>query len=178
MAPSSSVWPEVPFWSQQVFPARNANEARLFLQCQGGEEIESRAVETELHLLARHPEGRRVHRFTLARSAPWDPTDFGEGHSGILDPAELLFFADRVVRELPHPEDPVHPRAVIRRLRLAAAALREAVKLLPPGGLDEARFFTGAAMSYAQANPDRFTAAALQSFAAAMDQHADQWQRL
>jgi hypothetical protein len=83
-----------------------------------------------------------------------------------------------VVRELPSPGDPVHPRAVIRRLRLAAAALREAVKLLPPGGVDEARFFTGAARSYAQTNPDRFTAAALQSFAAELDQDAEEWQRL
>jgi hypothetical protein len=131
-----------------------------------------------MHVLASHPEGLRVHRFTLAGGAPWDPTDFGEGRSGILDPAELLFFADRVVRELPSPGDPVHPRAVVRRLRLAAAALREAVKLLPPGGIDEARFFTGAATSYARANPDRFTAAALQSYAAAMDQDADEWQRL
>lgn len=133
VVPASGAWPEVPFRSQQVFAARNANEARLFLQCHGGEEIESRAVENEMHVLARHPEGQRVHRFTPAGGAPW---------------------------------------------RLAAAALREAAKLLPPGGLDEVRFFTGSAKSYAQADPDRFTAAALQSFAAAMDRHAEQWQRL
>lgn len=178
MDTSSSAWPDAPFWSELVFPARNANEAQLFLQCQGGEQIESRAVATEYHVLARHPEGPRVHRFTLARSAPWDPTDFGEGQSGILDPAELLFFADRVVRELPSPGDPVHPRAVIRRLRLGAAALREAVRLLPPGGLGEARFFTDAARSYAQAHPERFTAEALEGFAAAMDHDAEEWQRL
>jgi hypothetical protein len=178
MVSESSAWPDVPVWSPQVFAARNSNEARLFLQCQGGEEIESRAVGTEMHVLARHPEGLRVHRFTLGGGAPWDPTDFGAGRSSILDPAELLFFADRVVRELPSPGDPVHPRAVIRRLRLAAAALREAVKLLAPAGVAEASFFTGAARSYAQANPDRFTAAALQSFAAALDRDADEWQRL
>lgn len=174
----SSAWPDVPAWTQQIFAARNANEAWLFAQCQGGDDLQSRAVGTELHILARHPEGQRVHRFTLGGGAPWEPTDFGDGASGILDPAELLFFADRVVRELPRPGDPVHPRAVIRRLRLAAAALREAVKLVPAEGLDGVRFFTGAARAYALANPDRFTAEALQRYAAAIDAHADEWQRV
>ncbi|MBU3749128.1 MAG: hypothetical protein FGM52_01525 [Mycobacterium sp.] len=178
MSTESSPWPEVPVWSQQIVGARNANEARLFLQCQGGTEVESRAVDTQLHVLAEHPEGRRVHRFTLGGGAPWEPTDFGDGRSDILDPAELLFFADTVVRELPSPGDPVHPRAVIRRLRLAGAALREAVKLVPPGGIDTARFFTGAAKSYAQAHPERFSPEELQRYASAIDAHADEWQRL
>lgn len=177
MATASSAWPDVPAWTQQVFAARNANEARLFVQCQGGDEVESRAVETELHILARHPEGLRVHRFTLGGGAPWEATDFGAGTSAILDPAELVFFADRVVRELPGPDDPVHPRAVMRRLRLAAAALREAVKLVPPGGVDDARFFTGAARSYALAHSDRFAQADLERYAAALDAHAHEWQR-
>ena len=177
MVPASSAWPDIPAWTQLVFPARNANEAWLFVQCQGGDELESRAVDTELHILARHPEGWRVHRFTLGGGAPWEPTDFGDGPSEILDPAELVFFADRVVRELPSPGDPVHPRAVVRRLRLAAAALREAVKLVPADGLEAVRFFTGAARSYALANSDRFTVEALQRYAAAIDSHADEWQR-
>ncbi len=176
MGTGSSAWPDVPPWSQQVVAARNANEARLFVQCQGGTEVESRAVETQLHILAEHPEGRRVHRFTLGGGAPWEPTDFGDGPSAILDPAELLFFADRVVRELPGPDDPVHPRAVIRRLRLASAALREAIKLLPPGGVGGARFFTHAAHSYAQAHPERFSTDALQRYTQSIDAHADEWQ--
>lgn len=81
------------------------------------------------------------------------------------------------VREIPGPEEPVHPRAVIRRLRLAAAALREAVKLIPPGGVEAAGFFTGAAKTYAQAHPDRFSTAELNRYADAIDAHADQWQR-
>ena len=177
MASDSSAWPDVPAWSSQVFAARNANEASLFVQCQGGEREDSRAVDTELHILARHPEGLRVHRFTLGGGAPWEPTDFGGGTSGILDPAELVFFADRVVRELPGPDEPVHPRAVVRRLRLAAAALREAVKLVPSGGVDGARFFTGAAYSYALANADRFAPADLERYAAVLDAHADEWER-
>jgi hypothetical protein len=177
MVAGSSAWPDVPAWSEQVFPARNANEAWLFVQCQGGDDLESRAVGTELHVLARHPEGERVHRFTLGGGAPWEPTEFGDGPSGILDAAELVFFADRVVRELPGPDDSVHPRAVIRRLRLAAAALREAVKLVPAEGLSGVRFFTGAAQTYALAHPDRFTIEALQHYSAAIDAHADEWQR-
>lgn len=178
MDPGSSPWPGVPAWTERVFAARNANEARLFVQCQGGVEVESRAVGTQWHLLARHPEGERVHRFTLAGSAPWDPADFGPGQSQILDPAELVFFADQVIRELPRPDDPVHPRAVIRRLRLAAAAVREAATLVPPGGIEDAAFFTGAAKSYATAHPDRFGTAELHRYAAAIDAHADEWQHL
>lgn len=178
MVLGSSPWPDVSAWAQQVFPARNANEARLFVQCQGGEEVESRAVDTQLHILAGHPEGRRVHRFTLGGGAPWEPTDFGEGRSDILDPAELLFFADRVLRELPTPGDPVHPRAVIRRLRLAAAALREAAKLIPAGGLEQVRFFTSAAKSYASDHPERFTPGDLRGYADTMDAYANEWQRL
>ena len=177
MSTAPGPWPGVPAWAKQVFAARNSNEARLFVQCQGGTEVESRAVDTELHILADHPEGQRVHRFTLGGGAPWEPTDFGDGHTGILDPAELLFFADRVVREIPGPDEPIHPRAVIRRLRLAAAALREAVKLVPPAGVDAAWFFTGAAKAYAQAHPDRFSAEELQRYADAIDAHADEWQR-
>lgn len=177
MDTGSSAWSDVPAWTQQVIAARNANEAQLFVQCQGGERTDSRAVGTEFHILARHPEGERVHRFTLGGGAPWEPTDFGDGPSGILDAAELVFFADRVVRELPGPDDSVHPRAVIRRLRLAAAALREAVKLVPAEGLSGARFFTGAARTYALAHPDRFTIEALQHYSAAIDAHADERQR-
>lgn len=177
MDTGSSPWPGVPAWTQRVFAARNANEARLFVQCQGGDEIESRAVGTEIHILAGHPEGERVHRFTLGGGAPWEPTDFGSGVSDILDPAELLFFADRVVRELPGPGATVHPRAVVRRLRLAAAALREAIKLMSAEGPEQTRFFTGAARTYALANSERFTAGALQRYADAIDAHADEWQR-
>ena len=170
-------WPDVPAWNERIFAARNVNEAWLFVQCQGGRLTESRAVGPELHILAEHPEGRRVHRFTLGSSAPWEPTDFGAGVSTILDPAELMFFADTVVRELPGPEDRVQPRAVVRRLRLAAAALREAVKLIPAAGIEQAGFFTNAAKSYALANTDRFSPAALERYAAAVDAHADEWQR-
>lgn len=176
---ASPAWPDVPAWSQQVVAARTANEARLFVQCQGGAEVESRAVETQLHILARHPEGDRVYRFTLACGAPLDPTDFGEGASAILDPAELLFFADRVVRELPAPEDPVHPRAVIRRLRLGAAALREAAAIVEQSAAERGQvgYFTAAARDYAAAHPDRMTPAALRTYAAALDGHAAEWER-
>lgn len=178
MSAGSSAWPDVPLWTQPVVDARNANEARLFVQCQGGAEVESSAVGTELHILASHPEGQRVHRFTLGGGAPWEPTDFGEGTSRILDPAELLFFADDVVRGLPRTNESVHPRTVVRRLRLAAAALREAAKLIPAGGVEAAAFFTGAARNYALANPGRFSIDQLQRYAAEIDAHADQWQRL
>lgn len=97
MADGSPAWPDVPAWTDQVFAARNVNEAWLFVQCQAGDEMESRAVGDELHVRARHPEGERVHRFTLGGGAPREPTDFGEGRSDILDAAELVFFADRVV---------------------------------------------------------------------------------
>lgn len=172
--PESSPWPQATVWSQRVFEARNANEAQLFVQCQGGTTIDSRAVGPQIHFLARHPDGDKVHRFTLARGAPFEPTDFGAGVSDILDPAELLFFADRVVRELPGPDDRMHPRAVIRRLRLAAAALREAVKLVERG---DVAYFTNAARNYAAEHPDRLAVAALQNFAAALDGHADEWER-
>ena len=66
---------------------------------------------------------------------------------------------------------------MIRRLRLAAAALREAIKLVPEDGLGDARFFTAAAKTYALAHPDRFTADALRRYAAVIDAHADEWQR-
>lgn len=178
MTAGSSAWPDVEVWTQQVFAARNANEARLFVQCQGGTEAGSSAVGTELHILASHPEGERVHRFTLGAGAPWEPTDFGAGTSRILDPAELVFFADDVVRGVPPTNESVHPRAVVRQLRLAAAALREAAKLIPAGGIEEAAFFTGAARSYALANPGRFSIDQLQRYAAEIDAHADAWQRL
>ena len=174
--PATSAWPEVPAWSPAVIGARNANEARLFVQVQGGTELRSAAVGTQLHVLAAHPEGERVHRFTLAGGAPLAPTDFGPGASGILDAAELLFFADRVVRELPPADDRFGvARPVARRLRLAAAAVREGSKL----AVDPARlaFHTSAARDYAAAHPDRFTAAALARYAQALDEQAARWER-
>lgn len=156
--------------------ARNANEARLFVQVQGGSEVASAAVERELHILAAHPEGERVHRFTLAAGAPWAPTDFGAGRSLILDAAELVFFADRVVRELPPPDDRMGVvRPVVRRLRLAAAAVREAAALA--AGPEPLRFHTASARGYAADHPERFTPAALSAFAAALDDRAAGWER-
>ena len=176
MTPASGAWPDVPLWSDRIVHARNANEARLFVQVHGGEERESRAVGVELHLLAEHPEGPRVHRFTLGGGAPYAPTDLGEGHTQILDAVELLEFADRVVGELPPLDGRMGiARPVLRRLRLAAAALREAARLAAaPSGASGS---TPATRDRSARSAHRLTVTALHAAAAAMDARIAEWER-
>lgn len=115
---------------------RSYEEARLYVAVMSGDLVAER-VESDgaFHVLARTPEGPRRYAFVVADPSRTEALDFGAGTSSCLDPASFVLFASQVEKLLPAPgkgvpsQRPVHAR----KLALAAAGLREAVKFIAPG---------------------------------------------
>lgn len=168
---------DVPAFPGSPFRVRTANEAHLFVDVQGGEVVDSRIVDAEFQVLASVRGEPRVFGFRLDEPAPLEPWDLGEAPCTVLDPAELVLYAARVERELPEPPSDVRHHA--RRLRLAAAALREVVRLVgPSGSLPPDLFRSATGRVLAEDEPERFAPGHLLRESARLRTLADVWESL
>jgi hypothetical protein len=139
-AATAALW-DVPPFPGPTLAARTPAEARLFVAVARGTWVAAREAGFELEVLAHLPEGPRRLRFSIASAIDRGDTDFGSGTSRILDPADLLLFAERTEREAPAAEKAVGVARTAAQLRLAAAALREAARFNAPGDAPPAACF-------------------------------------
>lgn len=117
--------------------ARTLAEAHLFLRIQRADLLAMReAGPGALDLLANTPEGRRVFAFSLQDPTRVEPTRLGDGRSACLSPVALYLFASKVQDETPTDMDRVPPARrplYAQDLRLAAAAVEQALRFIPDG---------------------------------------------
>lgn len=170
---------EISDWEAPAFPGgvlhvRNANEANLFVDIAKGEILDSRIEGPTFQMLVKTPEGRRILTFHLAAAKPVDVTDIGEGISTVLTAVELVLYASRVERELPDP--PTFIARNGRRLRLAAAALRQAARFAEGApALPETTFKNALMRRLWQENPERFQTVNLIAEAGRLERLASAW---
>lgn len=115
---------------------RTAEEARLYVAVMSGDLVAERSrPDGAFEVLARTPDGPRRYNFVVADPSRTEALDFGAGTSGCLDPASFVLFASQLEKALPAPGTgvPAQRPVLARKLALAAAGLREAVKFIPPG---------------------------------------------
>lgn len=129
-------------WEVPEYPggrrlARTLAEAHLFLRTQRADLLGMReAGPGALDLLANTPEGRRVFAFSVQDPSQVEPTCLGDGCSACLGPVALYLFAAKVEDETPSDMDRVPParRTLYSEdLRLAAAAVEQALRFIPEG---------------------------------------------
>ena len=165
---------DVPAFPGGTLPVRNANEANLFIDVMRGTYLDSRIVGSDFQLLAKTAEGPRIFSFRIAAEKPVDVTDVGEGTSTVLSAVDLVLYASRVERELPDP--PAFQARNGRRLRLAAAALRQAARFAAGAPeLPQSTFQGAMAKRLFQENPDRFHTASLIAEAERLERLASAW---
>jgi len=117
--------------------ARTLAEAHLFLRTQRADLLGKRDVGPDsVDLLANTPEGRRVFAFSVQDPMQVEPTRLGDGRSACLGPVALYLFASKVEDETPTDMDivPTARRLLYAQdLRLAAAAVEQALRFIPEG---------------------------------------------
>lgn len=116
--------------------ARTLEEARLYVAVMSGDIVAERLdAQRAFHVLARTPDGPRRYSFVVADPARTEALDFGTGTSPCLDPASFVLFASQLEKALPAPGAgvPAQRPVLARKLALASAGLREAVRFIAPG---------------------------------------------
>jgi hypothetical protein len=132
--------------------ARSLGEAVLYLRVRGAVLLASRYRERDgqLTVAAQHHGALVLFSFQVREAGEPDPLWLGgSAPSTLLDPADLVLFASRIERELASPPD----------LQLAAEAVAEALKFIPPGQQHVPRecLCTAAARRLYDLDPDRFS---------------------
>lgn len=160
---------------------RTREEARLFVAVMSGDLVAEREADGTFHVLARTPDGPRRYTFVVGDPSATVLLDFGVGTSTCLDPASFVLFASQVEKGLPTPGKAVLSQRAVhaRKLALAAAGLREAVKFILPG--DDlpplGGYRTRAGEFLRETAPARFRRRHLLDEAARLDDLAAEYQR-